>query len=238
MRMQTALRAVYPPECLACAAQVDREFALCADCWSQTPFILGAACDACGMALPGHSSAGVLHCDTCRQRPPLWDQGRAILSYGGIARQLVLGLKYGDRTDIARAAGPWFARALPSLDLDDPVLVPIPLFRGRLWRRRYNQSALLAQSIARVADIDILADALLRIRATPSLDGKSPAERHALLDGAIAPHPKRQVSGREVLLIDDVMTTGATLGAACNALRDAGAKKVSVMVLARAGKDT
>lgn len=236
--MQTALRAVFPPECLACGLSVDQEFALCPDCWAQTPFVLGAACDLCGVGLPGQAQAGdALRCDDCRKTPRAWSQGRAVFHYEGVARRLVLGLKHGDRTEIAHAAGPWLARRAAQLCHEGALIVPIPLFRARLWRRRYNQSALLAQSLARVSGAQVMVDALIRTRATPTLNGKTRAERHGILDGAIAMHPKRQVAGRRVLLVDDVMTTGATLSAATEALRSAGAEKVSVLVLARAGKD-
>jgi len=238
MRLQTALRTVFPPECLACSAQVEKEFALCPSCWAQTPFILGASCDLCGVALPGHSDQGEeLICDECLKTPRPWDHGRAVFAYDGAARRLVLGLKHGDRTDIARAAGPWMARAAGTLCDEDTLIVPVPLFRARLWRRRYNQSALLAQSLAAMSGAEVMVDALVRHRATPSLDGKSRSERHALLNGAIRANPRRDLHGRAMLLVDDVMTTGATLSESTGALRDAGAANVSVLVLARAGKE-
>ena len=159
------------------------------------------------------------------------------MAYGDIGRRLVLGLKHGDRADIARAAGPWLARAAGPLCDADSLIVPVPLFRARLWRRRYNQSALLAQSLAHVTGADVLVDGLLRTRATPSLDGKSRSERSAILDGAIAANPRRDVAGRRVILVDDVLTTGATLTASTLALQSAGAETVSVIVLARAAKD-
>lgn len=233
--MQSALRAIYPPECLSCGAQVEQEFALCPACWAETPFILGAACDQCGVALPGQAALGeALHCDACRAAPPPWDHGRAVMAYAGIGRKLVLGLKHGDRTDVARAAGPWMARAAGDLIGPDTLILPVPLFRGRLWRRRYNQSALLAQALARVSGARVQVDGLKRTRATPSLDGKTRQERFDLLDAAIT--TKQDLSGRDIMLVDDVMTSGATLSACADAARAAGAKKLSVMVLARVDK--
>ncbi|MEM9317684.1 MAG: ComF family protein [Pseudomonadota bacterium] len=241
MRMQIALRTVFPPECLSCGALVDQEFALCAPCWAETPFILGASCDHCGAALPGQAEPGAaLICDDCRAIPRPWARGRAVLEYHGKARKLVLGLKHGDRADIARAAGPWLARAGADLIKPDTVIVPVPLYRGRLWRRRYNQSALLAQSLARVSGAEAMVDALARPRATPSLDGKRRDERFEILDGAIEVNAKRALAlvGRDVLLVDDVMTSGATLAACARALIAAQVANVFVIVLARVSKST
>lgn len=239
MRMQTMLRTVYPPECLSCGEMVDQEFALCPSCWEQTPFILGASCELCGGELPGQTEgADGLRCDDCRTIARPWDKGRAVMSYSGIARRLVLALKHGDRADIARAAGPWLARAAASVMDTTTVIVPVPLFRSRLWRRRYNQSALLAQALARQTGAETQLDALIRGLSTPSLDGKSRSDRFQILDGAIAARPGLDLSGRSALLIDDVMTTGATLAASTAALFQANAEKVSVLVLARVSKDT
>ncbi|MBF9031274.1 ComF family protein [Rhodobacterales bacterium HKCCE3408] len=240
MRLQTVLHAVFPPECLSCSALVGEDFALCGACWSETPFILSTICDICGAPLPGQADPDErLACDDCRAMPRPWNRGRAVMVYAGTARRLILGLKHGDRAEVARAAGPWLARAAQDLLQPETVLVPIPLHRGRLMRRRFNQSALLAQAMARATGADVAVDALLRVRATPSLDGLGREERRAALDRAIAPHPGngRQLEGRPVLLIDDVMTSGATFAAASEAARRAGADNVSVIALARVCRD-
>lgn len=235
--MQTALHTIYPPECLACGCLVENPFALCPACWAETPFILGASCEGCGVALPGGQASGMhLRCDGCRSAPPPWAAGRAVMEYHGIARKLVLGLKHGDRADVARASGPWLARVAGDLINPDTLILPVPLFRARLWRRRYNQSALLAQSLARARHVEVRVDGLKRIRATPSLDGKTKAERAELLQDAIIANPRQDLAGRDVMIVDDVMTSGATLRASAKAARMAGAAKVSVIVLARVGK--
>ncbi len=242
MRLQSVLHAVFPPECLKCNARVEEAFALCGSCWSETPFILGAACDLCGTGLPGQTAAKgeVLICSDCRQTPRAWDRGRAVFMYEGVGRSLVLALKHGDRADIARAAGPWMARAAADLLEDRPVLVPVPLHWTRLARRRFNQAALLAWSLARHADAEVEPMALLRLRPTPSQEGHDRDARYRNLDEAIMPHPRRGsiMEGRSVVLIDDVMTSGATLNIATEACRQAGAKNVSVLALARVGPDT
>ncbi len=241
MRLQMALSAVFPPECISCAAPVDRDFALCATCWADTPFITGLACDACGTPLPGVNDPdqGDVHrplCDECLHIARPWAQGRAVMVYGGAGRRMILGLKHRDRAEIARAAGPWLARAAADLVTPDTVIVPIPLHRWRLARRRYNQAALLAHALAAATRAACLPDALVRCTATPSLEGRSRLDRFDLLTGSIAPHPRRgaDLAGRHVLLIDDVMTTGATFSAAAQAVLAAHAEKVSVLALARA----
>ncbi|MFW5655384.1 MAG: double zinc ribbon domain-containing protein [Roseicyclus sp.] len=240
MNLQTVLHAVFPPECLNCGARVEDDFALCGACWTQTPFILGAACDLCGKALPGQTSDGErLICDECHQIARPWEMGRAVMSYADVGRALVLGLKHGDRAEVARAAGPWLRRAGADLVADDPLLVPIPLHPLKLARRRYNQSALLAQAMGRATGLGLALQALSRVRVTASQEGKDRDARFANLDGAITPHPRHgaALKGRPVVLIDDVFTSGATFAAACEACRRAGATHLRVLALARVSLD-
>lgn len=240
MRLQTVLHAVFPPECLNCGAPVEGDFALCGPCWAETPFILGAACDLCGKALPGQTADGErLVCGECHAIARPWEKGRAVMGYAGVGRKLVLGLKHGDRAEVARAAGPWLARAGADLLSDDPLLVPVPLHRWRLTQRRYNQSALLAKSMASVTGIQVALQALRRTRATPTQDGRDRDGRFANLADAIQPHPRhgKALEGRAAILIDDVMTSGATFAAAAEACRMAGAVHLRVLALARVGDD-
>jgi predicted amidophosphoribosyltransferase len=241
MRLQTLVHAVFPPECLNCGARVEGDFALCGTCWGETPFILGAACDLCGLALPGQSGAGErLICDECHRIARPWERGRAVMGYSGVGRTLALGLKHGDRAEVARAAGPWLARAAVDLMEGDPLLVPVPLHPVRLALRRYNQSAQLALSMARETGSEVAVQALRRIRATPTQDGRDRHGRFANLADAIAPHPRHggALKGRAVILVDDVMTSGATFAAAAEACRSAGATHLRVLALARVGGDT
>lgn len=238
--MQTLLHAVFPPECLGCGARVESDFSICGTCWSQTPFVFGAACDLCGVALPGQREEdGPLHCEDCHQVARPWDKGRAVMHYADLGRSLVLGLKHADRAEIARAAGPWLARSGADLLSEDPLILPIPLHWRRLAERRFNQAALLAKALAEVSGCDWCPDALIRSRATGTQDGRDRDGRFANLDGAIRVNPRRavQISGRAVLLIDDVMTSGATFSAATQAVRAAGGGPVFVMALARVARD-
>ncbi|SLN57624.1 DNA utilization protein GntX [Roseivivax jejudonensis] len=243
LRLQTAIRLVYPPACLACGGRVESDFGLCGSCWADTSFVAGAVCDACGTPLPGGpdaaESAG-LTCDECLKIPRPWARGRAALLYSGAGRKLVLGLKHGDRHDIARPAATWMANAAASLLQADTVIVPVPLHTLRLLRRRYNQSALLCAALGHLTGHTVAVDVLKRVQRTPSLDGQSRDQRFATLAGAIRADPRRVhlVADHPVLLVDDVMTSGATLAAGTEALVAAGATEVCVLALARAARDT
>ncbi len=240
MRLQTLLHAVFPPECLCCGARVETDFAICGPGWGDTPFVFGAACDLCGVGLPGQSAGGGrLVCEDCHVIARPWAKGRAVLHYADHGRKLVLGLKHGDRAEVARAAGPWLARAGADILQDDPLILPIPLHRRRLAERRFNQAALLAQALARTSGRDWLADGLIRPRHTATQDGRDRDGRFANLDGAIRVHPRRaaQITGRRVILVDDVMTSGATFSAATQACLAVGAEQVCVIALARVARD-
>jgi ComF family protein len=239
MRMQSVIRAIYPAQCVACETQTEAENGLCGTCWRETQFIDGTICDTCGAPLPGDSDDQRLQCDDCMVIARPWDRGRAALVYTGIGRRLVLGLKHGDRTDLAVPAGLWMARLAQVLIHADSVIVPVPLHWTRLFRRRYNQAGLLAQVIARDLHRSVCVDALLRPRRTAPLEGHSRDARFAALTGQIIANPrqKAQIAGKPVLLVDDVMTSGATLAACTEALLQGGAARVSTITLARVVKD-
>ena len=239
MGMQAALHLIYPPQCLSCDALVTTDFGLCGPCWRETPFITGLVCDQCGTPLPGQDTGQPEHCDDCLTIARPWSQGRAALLYKDNARHMVLALKHGDRLDLARPAAGWLMRAARPLLLPDMLVAPIPLHWLRLLKRRYNQSALLSAALARMAGLEHCPDLLIRRRSTPSQEGRNRDARFANLADALALHPRRaaRVEGRHVLLIDDVMTSGATLAAAAEACVAGGAKGVSVLVLARVAKD-
>ena len=162
MRLQSVIRAIYPPQCVACDAQTDDDFGLCADCWKETQFIGGLVCEKCGTTLPGDDNGEIVQCDDCMTIARPWDKGRSVLVYSGVGRRLILGLKHGDRTDLAPTAARWMAQKIANLPLLDTVIVPVPLHWVRLVRRRYNQSALLAQELGKVMQLPVCTDALLR----------------------------------------------------------------------------
>ncbi|MDO6730573.1 ComF family protein [Marinovum sp. 2_MG-2023] len=238
--VQTALRVVYPSQCLICRDLVETDFGLCGACWRDTPFTGGLVCDCCGVPLPGENTEEIAHCDSCISAPPAWDRGRAALLYRDNGRRIVMGLKHNDRQDIAPVGAKWLARAVGPLILPDMLVAPVPLHWMRMMSRRYNQSALLAESLARELGLAYCPDLLKRVRRTRSLDRFSGAERREILDGAIQMHRGRRgrvAGGRPVLLIDDVLTTGATLGACAEVLRASGAGPLCIGALARVSRD-
>lgn len=240
--MQAALTLLYPHRCIACAAMVEERDALCGPCWGDTRFVAGLVCKTCGAPLPGEDedeSSGEIRCDDCLATVRPWDQGRTALIYADTGRKLVLALKHGDRPDLARAGAHWMRQAAGDLLSPDTVIVPIPIHWLRLLKRRYNQAALLAQQLAADTGATCLPDALIRPRQTKVHDGMSVPARFANMQDAIRPHPRRgkHLAGRDVVLVDDVMTSGATLAAATQACRAANAATVSILTLARVVKD-
>ncbi len=237
-RMQRALSLIYPDQCIVCETQVDQTGALCADCWRQTPFVTGLVCDACGVPLPGQGDGQGAFCDDCLTVTRPWTSGRAVMVYRDVGRRLVLALKHGDRTDLAPSAAGWMERVGKDTLTPDTVLVPIPIHWSRMLSRRYNQAAELSRALSQRTGLAHLPDALIRNRRTAKQDGMTVDERFANLHGSIEVHPRRAegLKGKSVCLIDDVMTSGATLTVATSALLAAGAGNVCVLVLARVEK--
>lgn len=229
---QGVLALIYPARCVLCDASAAADHALCGECWGEARFPTGLVCDLCGDELPGQSDT-VEVCDSCLAAGRPWSQGRAAMLYEGSGRRLVLRLKHGDRPDLARTAATWMARAGAECLEGDALIVPVPIHWSRRVARRYNQAAELGRWLAREAGREFDPRALVRIRATRSQDHGSVTDRQENVAGAIAPGPRHLMSGRHVCLVDDVMTSGATLGTSARAAFDGGASRVSVLVLAR-----
>ncbi|WP_369412596.1 ComF family protein [Neoroseomonas alba] len=233
------LDALLPPRCLSCEAEVAEHGTLCAACFTALTPVTAPFCARCGVPFAhegqGEAGEGGLLCGACRNRTPAFRTARAAFRYGEGARRLILPFKHGDRTDLARPLARHMARAGAALLARAEIIVPVPVHWRRLVARRYDQAALLAQAVGRIAAIPVVPDMLRRIRATEALGGKSAAERAATVEGAFAVSRSgaRRLAGRQVLLVDDVMTSGATAEACAVALLGAGAAGVDVLAAAR-----
>lgn len=226
---------IFPPRCIACPAPTVSTGHLCADCWGETHFVSGTTCRRCGVPLHGEAGAED-DCETCLRHPPGWDRGASAIIYEGAGRRLVLALKHADRLDTVGPLAGWMAAAGRNLLPEADLITPVPLHWRRLVRRRYNQSAELARRIALIAGKQMTPDLLVRRRATKPQEGNR-ATRAANQADAFAVTPRRTVAGQRVLLVDDVLTTGATLSGCADTLKAAGAVGVDVLVLARVAFD-
>ena len=209
---------------------------LCADCWGGIAFLDGPGCACCGLPFPVEME-GENFCAACLARRPAFDTARAILAYDDKSRGAILALKHADRLDLVPGFARWLARTGRASLGDCDLIVPVPLHRWRLWQRRYNQSAELARRLA--ADSAVTADpfVLVKSRPTPSQGtmASAKARRRNVQRAFQVPDPAR-VAGKRILLLDDVLTTGATAEACARALKRAGATRVHVLALARVVK--
>lgn len=236
-QLQRALSMIYPDHCVMCETRVERQGGLCGSCWRDTPFLTGLVCHTCGVSLPGVDGDDVL-CDDCMAAPRPWEAGRAALLYKDLGRRVVLSLKHADRLDLVPACASWMARAGAPVLTAQSLLVPIPAHWTRLLSRRYNQAVELARGLGKETNLDVIPDALIRTKRTRTQDGMTVEARFSNMQDAIVVNPKRAEAliGRQVCLIDDVMTSGATLAAATDGFYDAGVKQVVTLVLARVAK--
>jgi len=222
-----------PTLCPSCRELVGGD-GLCGACWAKLSPIEAPYCERLGIPFAYDPGPGVLSMEAISD-PPAYHRARAAVRYDDVARTMVHALKYGDRLDLAPAMGRWMARAGRSLLDGADALVPVPLHWRRLWARRFNQSMLLAQSIARESGIPVADGALKRVKATAQQVGLSQSERALNVQGAfrVPPDTKAEVAGRRLVLVDDVLTSGATTDACARALLRAGAGNVDVVVFAR-----
>ncbi len=228
-----ALDIALPTLCISCREPVSGE-GLCPACWAKLSFIAPPYCARLGIPFVYDPGPGLLSMEAIAA-PPAYHRARAAVRYDDVAGTLVHALKYQDRTDLAPAMGRWMARAGAELLHDADTLIPVPLHWKRGWSRRYNQSAALANVIGRQSKIPVRADLLQRTRATHQQVGLSRAERARNMQGAFAvgDDQRASVAGRRLILVDDVLTSGATVDACARALLRAKAASVDVLVFAR-----
>ncbi len=225
---------LFPPRCPVCTAGVTMQGTLCAECWKDMHFITDPMCHRCGLPFE-YGMGPELLCGRCMETPPAFTRAVSVCRYDDKSRPQVLAFKFRDRTQLAPLFGEWLARVATPFATQADIIVPVPLHYRRLLMRRYNQAALLALALANLSGLPVLPNTLQRKKPTPAQSGLSRKGREDNLRGAFTvPRPKRShIKGKAVLLVDDVMTTGATLNACARVLRDAGAKDIYGITLAR-----
>ena len=231
--LRLGLDTALPRLCPACRDLItDR--GVCPACWSKLGFISAPYCPRLGIPFAYDPGPGILSMQAIAD-PPAYSRARAAVRYDDVAAKLVHAFKYGDRLDLSPLMGGWMVRAGKELFAGADALVPVPLHWRRLWARRFNQSALLAKAISQIDGVPIAENALKRVKPTAQQVGLSQAERASNVQGAfrVPPEGRAEVKGRRLILIDDVLTSGATADACARSLLRAGASNVDVIVFAR-----
>ena len=233
--LRYAANLVLPPICLHCHAPVADYGVLCAPCWRGIDFITPPVCDRLGVPVPCADEEVVLSSAALRD-PPLYDRARAVARFDGVMRNLIHGFKYSDRHEASEMLARLMGSAGAELIRDADILMPVPLHPKKLWTRRYNQAGILAQRIAELTDLPLDLSTLRRVKQTASQVGLNSQERRENVASAFAIRQgaRKKVSGKRVLLIDDVITTGATLEGCAVVLKQAGAKGVDCLAVAMA----
>jgi ComF family protein len=236
--LKSLVALVYPPVCVACRAATGEAQALCAHCWGEIGFIERPYCERLGTPFAVDLGPGLLS-PAAIADPPVFARARAVCRFEGVARELVHRLKYGDRAELALTLGRMMVQAGHELIAEADLVVPVPLHRTRLWSRRFNQAALLAGTVARIAALPHAPAALARVKHTRRQVGLTRAQRAGNLQGAfrVPDDARPQLEGRRILLVDDVLTTGATANAAARALLRGGARQVDLLTFARVVTD-
>lgn len=225
---------IVPPTCLMCDAIVEQPGGCCSNCWGTIRFVARPYCEVLGAPFSYDMGQGAV-CADAIANPPAFNRARAAVIYDEPIRRLISGLKYSDRLDVAPWIAKWMARAGRQLIEEDPIVIPVPLYKTRLLTRRFNQSAELARTICKDKKLEYMPQALKRIRKTKQQVGLTRQERAKNVAGVfmVPPEYSADLKGKKVLLIDDVLTTGATVGSAAKALKRAGVASIDVLTFAR-----
>lgn len=231
---ETFLNILLPPRCLGCHTQVASPGKLCGDCWSNIQFIHPPYCQCCGFPFEYDVGEEAL-CGKCLDSRPSYDAARAVYVYDDESRSLITRFKYADQLQGIETFSRWMTQTGAALLEETDIIMPVPLHRIRLFTRRYNQAAMLAQSIGRLSHIPVRVDMLYRTRHNPAQASLNKRQRHKNVRGAFAIRPRTLpiLEDQHVLLIDDVITTGATIEECTRTLKKAGAAKVNVLALAK-----
>jgi ComF family protein len=227
-----------PPVCIVCRTRIGNHGLLCGACWARIDFIAPPLCARLGLPLPYDTGAAGEPCLSAAAiaAPPVYDRARAAARYSSTMRDLIQSFKYRDRHEGLPLFARWLATAGAELLADADLIVPVPLYRSRLWSRRFNQSALLARSLAALTGRRVDCFLLQRVKRTASQVGLTAAQRRRNVAGAfkVAKSRAKGLRGKRIVVIDDVITTGATADACARVLKRAGAARVDVLALARA----
>ena len=223
-----------PARCAGCGAIVGEVHSFCPDCWKQVEFLGDSGCVTCGLPLEATDAE---LCGACIAKPPRIQRTRSAVAYDELSRSIAIRLKYGRKVALARTMARYMA-PLVRLGEADTILVPVPLHRSRLWKRGFNQSALVAAELARRTGFRSEPRLLKRVRRTPALKGMSLSQRKRIVAGAFSVDPLAELAGRTIVLVDDVLTTGSTANACARALKHAGAGRVELVSWARVVRPT
>ncbi len=232
-----------PPRCPGCGAITGEPHRFCLDCWRSLTFLGEPCCARCGLPF-AYPADGESACGRCLAEPPPFDRLRAAVAYGDVSRQVALKLKYSGRPALAETLAHFMLRHVRPEEgppeegrpgEGGALLVPVPLHRWRIWKRGYNQAALIASALSRRTGLAVGLDLLSRTRATPPLKGLGRRERMLAVRGAfkVPPRARSRLAGRRILLVDDVYTSGATAAACARALKRGGAASVEILCWAR-----
>lgn len=222
-----------PPRCPGCGAVTAAQHLFCIACWQSLRFLGDPCCARCGLPFDYDGGEGA-ECGACIADPPPFDRMRAAVAYGPVARKVVLALKYGGRPGAAETLGHFMQRHLAGIS-KTALVAPVPLHRWRIWSRGYNQAALMASALARRGGLEVELDLLRRVKGGPPMRGMGRRERALAVRGAFALSQRGAalVQGREIVLVDDVFTTGATARACAKLLKRSGAARVDIICWAR-----
>jgi ComF family protein len=234
LALGSAADLLLPPVCISCRMRVETHGLLCGQCFAKIDFIAPPLCARLGVPLPFDAGEPSLSAAAIAS-PPVYDRARAVARYSETMRDLIQSFKYRDRQEGLALFGRWLSRTGAELLSDADLLVPVPLYRARLWWRRFNQSALLAQRVSRITGVPADCFVLKRVRRTKSQVGLTAEQRKRNVAGAFRVEPTRKagLKGKRIIVVDDVITTGATTEACARVLKRAGAARVDVLALAR-----
>lgn len=233
---ELALDAVLPPRCIVSGQMVERQGQVAPEVWAGLDFITEPFCTACGFPFD-FEVEGEAKCAACLTLEPPFEMARAALKYGEVSREIILGFKHADKTHAVLAFTPWLKRAGKEMLAEADMIVPVPLHYWRMIARRYNQSGLIAQVLAKEVNKPAVMDLLKRVRATPTQGHMNAKQRFRNVRRAFTVNGKHDVKGKVIVLVDDVYTTGATVRECAKVLKKAGAVKVHVLTLARVVKE-